>query len=128
GLPSGAAFSFDKQDETQPQTQVTMTITTTANTASPKSNSATGGTAPLYVALLMPFFGLVQLRRRGRKSKGRKPRLALLGGIVLLLAIVGCGGHAGHGTPAGIYPISVTATSSASPGIQATTTVTLTVQ
>jgi YVTN family beta-propeller protein len=130
GLPSGAACSFDKQGETQPQTQVTMMITTTANTASRKFSSSAGGTAPLYVALLLPFFGLVQLRGRGRKSKSFKPRVAmLLGGFVLLLALVGCGGHTGqHGTPTGIYPISVTATSSTSPGIQATTTVNLTVQ
>src|SRR5262249_30813239 len=64
GLPSGAACSFDKQGETQPQSQVTMTITTPAKTsASAAMNS--GGTVPLYAVLLLPFFGLVQLRGRG---------------------------------------------------------------
>jgi hypothetical protein len=129
GLPSGAACSFDKQGETQPQAQVTMMITTTANTAPRKFSSAAGGTALLYAALLLPFFGLVQVRGRGRKSKNVRLPLALLGGFVLLLALVGCGGHAEqHGTPPGIYPISVTATSSTSPGIQATTTVNFAVQ
>jgi YVTN family beta-propeller protein len=129
GLPSGAACSFDKQGETQPQTQVTMMITTTANTASRTFSSAAGGTAPLYAVLLLPFFGLVQVSGRGRKSKNVRLSLALLGGFVLLLALAGCGGHAGqHGTPTGTYPISVMATSSTTPSVQALTIVNLTVQ
>jgi uncharacterized repeat protein (TIGR01451 family) len=130
GLPAGAACSFDKQSENQPQTQMTMTITTTGSTDFPRFSGAVRGTAPLYTALLLPFFGLVQLSRRGRKSKSFRLRLALLlGGLVTLLAFVGCGGHAGrNGTPSGVYPISVTATSSTTPSVQAKTTVNLTVQ
>jgi uncharacterized repeat protein (TIGR01451 family) len=128
GLPSGAACSFDKQGETQPQTQVTMTITTAARAKTSVSVAMNSrGTAPLYAVLLLPFFGLVQLRSRGRKSKSFRPRVAmLLGGFVLLLALVGCGGR--HGTPSGVYPISVMATSSTTPSVQALTIVNLTVQ
>jgi hypothetical protein len=53
----------------------------------------------------------------------------LLGGCILLLALAGCGGHAGeNGTPTGTYPISVIATSSTTPSVQALTVVNLTVQ
>src|SRR6266567_4954697 len=65
GLPSGAACSFDKQGETQPQTQVTMTITTTARAKTSLSVAMNSRrTVPLYAVLLLPFFGLVQLRSR----------------------------------------------------------------
>src|SRR5262249_7630850 len=110
GLPSGAACSFDKQGETQPQTLVTMRITTPAKTSVPATMNS-GGTVPLYATLLLPFFGLVQLRGRGRKRKTKSvgPRVAmLLGGFLLLLALAGCGGR--PGTTGATYPISVTAT------------------
>jgi hypothetical protein len=88
-----------------------------------------GETVPLYAALLLPFFGLVQLRGRGgkRKTKSFRLRVAiLLGGFVLLLALSGCGGRPGtHGTT---YPISVMATSSTTPSVQAATVVNLTLR
>lgn len=136
GLPPGATVTFDKQGETLPETQITMTITTVGPTAAAMPLHGTGG-SPLYAALLLPGFGmgLVLLGRGKKTAQGKKLRLLLLAGFLLMLLLVaGCGGHAGNvgggggGTPAGSYAISVTATSSTQPDVQATTTVNLTVR
>jgi uncharacterized repeat protein (TIGR01451 family) len=135
-LPAGATCTFTNQGETQGTAQTTLTVTTTAPTAANKPLNLRG-TAPLYAALLVPFFGLVQLARRGKKGKNIRLRLAMwLGGLIVLAALVGCGGGSssllggnGHGgTPPGFYPITVTATSSTNPSITATTNVSVTVR
>jgi uncharacterized repeat protein (TIGR01451 family) len=135
-LPAGSTCTFTNQGETQGTAQTTLTVTTTAPTASNKPLNIRG-TAPLYAALLVPFFGLVQLARRGKKGKSIRLRLAMwLGGLIVLAALVGCGGGSssllggnGHGgTPPGFYPITVTATSSTNPSITATTNVSVTVR
>jgi len=137
GLPPGATVTFDKQGETLPETQVTMTITTVGPTAAAMPLRGTGG-SPLYAALLLPSFGmgLVLLGRGKKTAQGKKLRLLLLAGFLLMLLLVaGCGGHANNNgggavgiTPAGSYAVSITATSSAQPNVQATTSVNLTVR
>jgi uncharacterized repeat protein (TIGR01451 family) len=134
-LPPGTACTFNNQGESQSTAQVTLSLSTTANTSS--ALPLIRGTAPLYVALLLPFFGfvgLVQLSRSRKKSKKSWLRLAAwLGGLVLLLALAGCGGGnsggtGNGGTPRGSYTFTVTATASNVPPTTATTTVNLTVQ
>ena len=134
GLPPGATVTFNNQGETLPETQVIMTITTVGPTAAAMPLRGTGG-SPLYAALLLPGFGmgLVLLGRGKKTAQGKKLRLLLLAGFLLMLLLVaGCGGHAGNGggggTPAGSFAISITATSSAQPDIQATASVNLTVR
>jgi uncharacterized repeat protein (TIGR01451 family) len=132
-LPSGSTCSFTNQGETLGTAQTTMTVTTTA----PMESSAnqvlnTRGAAPLYAALLLPFFGLVQLVRRGKKGKSIRLCLAIwLAGLVLLMGPAGCGMHSTSlrgGTAPGLYPIAVTATSSADPAVTATANVSVTVR
>jgi uncharacterized repeat protein (TIGR01451 family) len=131
-LPPGTACTFNNQGENQPSAQVTLSVSTTASTAS--ASPLIKGTTPLYAALLLPFFGLVQLGRGRKKSKKSWLRLTMwLGGLVLLLAIAGCGGGNGvgngnGGTPRGSFTFTVTATASNNPSTTATTTVNLTVQ
>ncbi|HLJ27705.1 MAG TPA: Ig-like domain-containing protein [Candidatus Angelobacter sp.] len=132
-LPPGSTCSFTNQGETQGTAQTTLTVSTTAPMASNANKPLNiRDTAPLYAALLLPFFGLVQLARRGKKGKSIKLWLAMwLGGLIVLLALAGCGGHPTPltgGTAQGNYPITVTATSSANPAITATANVSVTVQ
>ncbi len=132
-LPPGSTCLFTNQGETQGTAQTTLTVSTTAPMASNANEPLNiRDTAPLYAALLLPFFGLVQLARRGKKGKSIKLWLAMwLGGLIVLLALAGCGGHATPltgGTAQGNYPITVTATSSANPAITATANVSVTVQ
>jgi hypothetical protein len=84
---------------------------------------------PTY-ALLFPGLGLVGLVFLGKRSKkNRRTRLRwamVLSGLVLLLALVGCGGSPHNtGTPPGTYTITVTGASGTTSG---STTVTLNVQ
>ena len=130
GLPPGASCSFDKQGETQPQAQVTMTITTAASARMFVPTVNSGGTALLCAVVLLPFFGLVQLKSRGWKSESFRPRVTmLLGSLAFLLILAACGGRSGTpGTPGVTYQISVMAASSTTPSVQAVTVVNLTVQ
>ncbi|HLZ00021.1 MAG TPA: Ig-like domain repeat protein [Candidatus Angelobacter sp.] len=137
GLPLGSTVNFDKQGENLPEAQVTMTITTVGPAAAAMLPHGPGG-SPLYAALMLPGFGmgLVLLGRGKKTAQGRKLRLLLLAGFLLMLLLVaGCGGHANNNgggaagvTPSGSYAISITATSSTQPDVQATTTVNLTVR
>ncbi len=138
-LPPGAKCTFDNQGENQGTAQVTMTFSTTGPSGPTKASNQPPqgrGVTPLYPALLLPVFGVVGLMQLRRGKKGFRLRLALwLGGLVVLLALAGCGGGStvggggGHGgTPSGFYPITVTATSSAQPSVTATANVTVTVR
>jgi hypothetical protein len=128
GLPVGTSCTFNPPSTNQPLSTVTMTV----NTSSAKSivtgqNFDMGSKPPLYAALLFPVLGLVGIGLGGRKGRKTRLRLAMVfAGAVVLLSFAGCGGGA-HGitTPPGNYQLTVTA---ASATVQASTTVTLTVQ
>jgi hypothetical protein len=127
GLPIGASCSFNPQSESQLSATVTMTVSATAGSA-PTQAQGPGIATPFYAALL-PILGLLGLGLGRKKAKAARLRLAmLLAGLVVLLAFVGCGGGGFHqtGTPAGTFPITVSATS-ASTGQSASTVVNLTV-
>jgi uncharacterized repeat protein (TIGR01451 family) len=139
-LPAGATCTFDNQGETQGTVQVTLSFTTTGPSAPTRASNQPQqgrGAAPLYAVLLLPVFGVVGLTQLRRGKKGLRLRLAMwLGGLIVLAALVGCGGgsssllggNGNGGTPPGLYPITVTATSSANPSITATTNVSVTVR
>ncbi len=133
GLPSGATCAFTPATVTPtpkaaaPTTNVTITTTAppaqTANSQHQNGFYATGGTVTLtgLLCFLLP-------RRR------RYPALAaLVAAFVLLSSVTGCGTgtynpgtlSAIGGTPAGIYVVTVTASSIS---INQTTNITLTVQ
>src|SRR5581483_3184384 len=111
---------------------VTLAISTLGriSNTSTTNNRGEKGSAPLYAMVAMPMFGIgfavivMGGRKRSKKSKFRL--LGILGGLLLLLSFAGCGGRAGgsYGTPAGTYPITVTASSS---GGNATANITLNV-
>jgi uncharacterized repeat protein (TIGR01451 family) len=128
GLPAHAACSFSPQTENQADSQVTMTMTTTADT----SFAAPGGMrrgGPVYAALLFPALGLLSLAVAGRRGKKNRMRLVMfLGSVFVLMALFGCGGVPHNGTPTGAFPITVTATSAANPTVTASTQVVVTVQ
>lgn len=124
GLPINSSCSFNPSSENQLTATVTMTVTTAAHSGSimPFPGSKT---APVY-AVLFPLLGLAGLGFSRKKGKQSRLRLAmLLAGLLMLLVFTGCGGRTSSpGTPAGTFPITVTATSSTA---QASTTVNLTV-
>lgn len=131
-LPFGAACNFNPMTDNQiGPVQVTLTISTTANLASVFPGGM-GRTAPVYAALLfpLPLLGLVGIFASGRKSTKARLRLGIFFvGLLGVLAFAGCQGPGKQqGTPRGSFPVSVTATSSAKPSVQASTTVILTVQ
>jgi uncharacterized repeat protein (TIGR01451 family) len=127
GLPVGASCGFNPQSESQLTATVTMTVSASVGSA-PLTAQTPAITPPLYAALL-PILGLLGFGVGRKKGKAARLRLAmLLAGILMLLAFVGCGGGSFRqtGTPAGTFPITVSATS-ASTGQSASTVVNLTV-
>jgi hypothetical protein len=140
GLPSAASPSFNPSSLTpgSTATSTTLTISTTARGVLPPSSKPNPRTPPQYIfwllALVFTSFTLcllaLMLFRPGRQ---RRFAPAMLVFTVLLTAtvIAGCGGGGvtqpppPTGTPAGTYPITVTAQSGSDVH---TTTVTLTVQ
>jgi hypothetical protein len=139
GLPLGATWSFNPTTPSSNGTTAeTLTVTTTAPSVLGMNQPQLPlGQQPLYVAMAMslPTFGLLFVGiGRGRGKKGKAARLVILGVVMLitLLALTGCGGHprslfggnGNGGTPAGTFPITVTASSG---NASAQTTVTLTV-
>lgn len=118
GLPKGAACAFNPSSVNQLDTQVTMTVSTTARASTwflpfRKPMLPAG---PPVIACLIAFMFLVFARFRTRL----KPALAVTG-LVAVLMFAGCGGGGGstppppvlqnpNGTPAGTYSITVTAT------------------
>jgi uncharacterized repeat protein (TIGR01451 family) len=127
-LPAKAACSFTPQTENQGEAQVTMTLTTTADTAFTAPRGTRRG-GPAYAAMLLPVLGLLSLAAAGRRGKKNRMRLAMfLGSLVVLMALFGCGGTPHNGTPPGAFPITVTATSAANPTVTVSTQVVVTVQ
>jgi hypothetical protein len=128
GLPALSTCTFDKQGETDSTSLVTLTVKTTPNTAS-NVPVQIGRAAPMFAALLFPLIGLVSISSGRKKSRKNLLRtIGIFGGLMLLIALMGCGGRNSNGTPIGSFPLQVTATSSATPSVQASATVTLTVQ
>jgi hypothetical protein len=77
----------------------------------------------LYAALLLPLLGLIVMSLSKQNRNKTKLRFAMAcGGLVLALAMVGCGGRHDDGTTPGVYHITVTATTATA---QATSNVTL---
>ncbi|HEV3316142.1 MAG TPA: CSLREA domain-containing protein [Candidatus Angelobacter sp.] len=124
GLPINSSCSFNPASENQITATVTMTVTTAAHSGSVVPFGG-NSTTPVY-AVLFPLLGLAGLGLGRRKGKQSRLRLAmLLAGLLVLLMLAGCGGRSNApGTPAGSFPLTVTATS---PTAQASTTVNLTV-
>jgi hypothetical protein len=128
GQPFGVNCSFNPPSESQTSATITMTVTSTGNRAQ-FFPTGPGNEPPIY-ALLFPLLGLLGLRGIGRlgvvSRRVVRVRLAVaLAGLLLLLALAGCGGGF-TGTPGGTFQITVTATSQ-STGQSASTTVALTV-
>ncbi|HEY6305350.1 MAG TPA: hypothetical protein VI488_02695, partial [Candidatus Angelobacter sp.] len=128
GLPAGAACSFNPQTENQGDAQVTMTLTTTPDVGLVWPLGL-GRPGPMYAALLFPVIGLVSLAAAGRRGKKNRMRLVMfLGGLLVLMALFGCGGTPHNGTPIGAFPITVTATSAGNSTVTTSTQVVVTVQ
>jgi hypothetical protein len=137
GLPSASACSFNPSSidpaVTPGPTTLTASIFTTKGTASLVVPQRPGraGRVPVYAMLSLPIFGvlLAGFSARPRRSGMRWLGLTMVG-LLLLLAITGCGVAPAApppmpGTPAGTFPITITATST---GFTATTTFNLVVQ
>ena len=131
GVPQQASCSFSPPTVTAGANPVstTLTITTTARSMALLQAPSRRDYRPL-LALCLPVIGLVLAPVAGRKKLARRWHVGV--GLLLLLvaALVGCGGGAtsppssGTGTPAGSYSITVRATSGS---LSHTQTVTLVV-
>jgi peptidoglycan/LPS O-acetylase OafA/YrhL len=112
---------------------MTVSIFTTRGTASLSAppRPGTAGRNPLYAMLAFPVFGIMVAGFGGQRRKRVKLRSVMIVlGLVLLLAIVGCGvappaPPPTPGTPAGTSVVTITATSA---GFTATTSFNLVVQ
>ena len=131
GLPELASCSFSPTTVTPDGSAATtsVTISTTASTTS-RNDVPPMGTQPVRFAA--SFAGLVFLASLGAIRKRRPLLLTVLGAMVLLGALQGCGGGSKKtipGTPAGNYTVTVTATSgTGSSALSQTATIALTVQ
>jgi hypothetical protein len=137
GLPSASTCNFSPGSidpaTTPGPTAMTVSVFTTRGTASLSMPSRPGaaGRNPLYAMFALPMFGMVLVGLGGQRKKGvkRLPMLIMLG-LVLLLAMAGCGVAPPApppvpGTPAGTFAVTITATSA---GFTATTSFNLVVQ
>jgi hypothetical protein len=137
GLPGASTCNFSPGSidpaVTAGPTAMTVSVFTTHGTASLSAPLRPGaaGRNPLYAMLAFPVFGIVLagLGTQGRRRVKLRPMLIVLG-LVLLLAMVGCGVAPPApppvpGTPAGTFAVTVTATST---GFTATTSFNLVVQ
>jgi hypothetical protein len=137
GLPAASTCNFNPGSidpaVTAGPTTMTVSIFTTRGTASLSAPPRPGAAArnPLYAMLAFPVFGIMVAGFGGqhRKRVKLRPMLTVIG-LVLLLAIIGCGvappaPPPTPGTPAGTSVVTVTATST---GFTATTTFNLVVQ
>jgi trimeric autotransporter adhesin len=132
GQPAGTACIFNPLAEGQITQTMTMTVTTLGHATATAPPMGKYG-PPIFAALLLPMIGLVGVSFRARKSKKTRLRLALaFGGLMLLMALLGCGGSP-QGIPTmtqrGTFTITVTGTAATPQGTaQGSATVTLTVQ
>jgi uncharacterized repeat protein (TIGR01451 family) len=137
GLPSASTCNFSPGSidpaTTAGPTVMTVSVFTTRGTASLSAPARPGaaGRNPLYAMFVFPVFGMVLASFGGQRRKGvkRLPMLLMLG-LVLLLAMAGCGVAPPApppvpGTPAGTFAVTITATST---GFTATTSFNLVVQ
>jgi len=124
GQPAGTTCQFSAPPATPGSGNVLMTIQTFRNMESSLIMPPGGNTsAPLYAALLLPVLGLIAASLSKQNRKKTRLRFAMAcSGLVLLMALAGCGGRHDNGTKPGIYNITVTATSATA---QATSNVTL---
>lgn len=145
GLPSKSSCSFSPATVTanghiaQPSA---LTISTTATTTT--ASNVPASKDPTLWATLGSFgiFGIMfagSFSRRHRRIRRSAILLGILAIMIFTLALFGCGGSNGSstgggggttipGTPAGSYPITVTATGSGTPALTHTVSVTLVVQ
>ena len=137
GLPSASTCNFSPGSidpaTTPGPTAMTVSVFTTRGTASlstpPRPGAA--GRNPLYAMFALPMFGMVLAGFGGQRRKGvKRLPLFLMLGLVLLLAMAGCGVAPPApppvpGTPAGTFAVTITATSA---GFTATTSFNLVVQ
>lgn len=129
GLPAGSQCVFSPA---QLQVSSTATSTGTVVIATSRASAAVqpfnvrGRFRGILSALLLPFFGLLSLRKSGRRGAEHLLMLLMLGATASL-AILGCGndGPKVTPTPAGTSTVTMTATSGS---VSQSTTVTLTVQ
>ena len=136
GLPSASTCNFSPGSidpaTTPGPTVMTVSVFTTRGSAALSAPPRPGAARnPLYAMFAFPVFGMVLASFGGQRRKGvkRLPMLIMLG-LVLLLAMVGCGVAPPApppvpGTPAGTFAVTVTATSA---GFTATTSFNLVVQ
>jgi hypothetical protein len=139
GLPTGTAASFNPLSVSA-GTSTTMSIATTARGSAQTIRPPFGPSGPMPTLWLIAFvstlaLALLTLAKFSQRANRRSVRrLIPIGAIALLLISVGylsgCAGGfpkvgSNTGTPAGTYPITVTATSGT---VQHTITVTLIVQ
>jgi uncharacterized repeat protein (TIGR01451 family) len=138
GLPTGAACSFNPASVTfvSGGTVVSLTVNTTARTAMTGPPTGPLNYRPLLPLLFLLLSPVVAIRLRSHLARNRRFKAAFaLTGLLLLVAISGCGGGGGggggvitqnpQGTPAGTYPITVVATA---PNGSNSTTVTMIVK
>jgi uncharacterized repeat protein (TIGR01451 family) len=143
GLPAASTCTFNPPSVTlSSSSAVTLTIATTARSASvPGSFRIPGNSPPTALLLALSFLWLFAAAcSRMVRSRGRKLVLGFcLAGTLILAAVAGCGGGGGSsgppppppppppvsGTPAGTYAVTVTGTTPIGP---ASSTLTLTVR
>jgi FG-GAP-like repeat len=132
GQPAGTACIFNPLAEGQIVRTMTMTVTTLGHATATAPPMGKYG-PPIFAALLLPMMGLVGVGLRAGKIKNTRLRMALaFGGLMLLMALLGCGGSP-QGIPTvtqrGTFTIIVTGTADTPQGTaQGSASVTLTVQ
>jgi hypothetical protein len=93
-----------------------MTITTLGRNNSSAALPFGAGRPPFYAVLLLSIFGLAGISLRGNRGRKTRLRLALaFAGLMIFLALSGCGGNP-LVTPPGMFPITVTGTASTASG------------
>lgn len=137
GLPALASCSFSPSTVTPngSAATTTLTISTTASTTAQNEVPSTGARPLRWAA---SFAGLLFFASLGAIRRRRSLLLMMLGAMVLLGTLQGCGGGSGSGnsgsttnpgTPAGTSTVTITATSgSGSSALSQTATLSLTVQ